>query len=270
MSRIEKVFQNLISEQRTALIPFLMAGDPSLEIFKTLIWKMAEVGADLIEIGIPFSDPIADGPTIQKAGQRALSQGVNLPKVLKILEEFKEMPIPLIIMSYFNPIFCYGLSNFAHDCQRSGISGVIIPDLPPEEAGTWVKEARLAGIDTIFLTSPTSPWLRIKKIAKLSRGFIYHVSVTGVTGTREKLPPNMQANIKKIKEASFKPVAVGFGISTSAQAQEVKAIADGVIVGSALIKIIEETKNKEDLLSRMENFLRPLATLLHSPPGPSP
>ncbi len=267
MSKIEKVFQNLIRKQQTALIPFLMAGDPNLEMFKALIWKITEIGADLIEIGIPYSDPIADGPTIQKAGQRALRQGVNLAQVLKTIEEFKGIPTPLIIMSYFNPIFCFGLRNFAHACQCSGISGVIIPDLPPEEAGPWVKEARLAGIDTIFLTSPTSPWPRIKKIMRLSRGFIYHISVTGVTGTREKLPLNMQTIIRQIKEVSSIPVAVGFGISTLEQAQEVKVIADGVIVGSALIKIIEETKNNEDLLSRMENFLRPLAALLHSSPG---
>lgn len=263
MSKIEKVFQKLMSKNHTALIPFLMGGDPDLETSQALIRKMAEWGADLIEIGVPYSDPIADGPTIQKAAQRALNQGVSLAKILKMVEELENIPVPLIIMSYFNPIFSYGLRNFARDCKRSGISGVIIPDLPPEEAGAWIKEARLAEVDTIFLTSPTSSLPRIKKIGRLSRGFIYHVSLTGVTGARDQLAPNIQPIIAQIRKETQKPVAVGFGISTPQQAKEIKAIADGVIVGSALIKIIEE--NKEGLLRQIENFLRPFLSLLHSP-----
>lgn len=264
MSKIEKVFQKLRDKNQTALIPFLVGGHPNLEISKALIWKMAELGVDLIEIGVPYSDPIADGPTIQKAGQNALNEGMSLTKILKMVAELQDLPVPLIIMSYFNPLFCYGLSNFAHDCQRLKIAGVIIPDLPPEEAGAWVREARLTGIDTIFLTSPTSPMERIKKIVRLSRGFIYHVSLTGVTGAREQLATNIQPIIEKIKKESQKPVAVGFGISTPKQAQEISKIADGVIIGSALVKIIEEEKNKKELLWRIENFLQPFLSILHA------
>lgn len=163
MSKIEKVFQKLRDKKQTALIPFLVGGHPNLETSKALISKMAELGVDLIEIGVPYSDPIADGPTIQKAGQKALSEGVSLTKILKMVADLEDFPVPLIIMSYFNPLFCYGLSNFARECQRIGISGVIIPDLPPEEAGEWIKKARLTGIDTIFLTSPTSPVTPVKE-----------------------------------------------------------------------------------------------------------
>ncbi|MGB9698892.1 MAG: tryptophan synthase subunit alpha [Thermodesulfobacteriota bacterium] len=265
MSKIDKVFRTLAKKRQTALIPFLVGGDPDLETSAALVWKMAEWGADLIEIGVPYSDPIADGPTIQRAAQKALSQGVNLAKILKWAEELQGVPIPLVLMSYFNPIFCYGLRKFAHDCRRLGISGVIIPDLPPEEARAWVREARAAKVDTIFLTSPTSPEERIKKIVRLSRGFIYHVSLTGTTGAREQLAPNIWPVIEKIRKESQKPVAVGFGISTPAHAKEIKAIADGVIMGSALIKIIEEAKNKAELFGRMENFLQPFISILHSP-----
>jgi tryptophan synthase alpha chain len=264
MSKIEKVFRALANKRQTALIPFLVGGDPDLETCAALVGKMAQWGADLIEIGVPYSDPIADGPTIQKAAQRALRRGVNLAKILKWVEELPGIPIPLILMSYFNPIFCYGLRKFAQDCQRIGIAGVIIPDLPPEEAGAWVKEARAAGIDTIFLTSPTTTEERIKKISRLSRGFIYHVSLTGVTGSRAQLAPHIGAVVEKIKKQSQKPVAVGFGISTPQQAHEIRAFADGVIVGSALIKIIEEKKGTENSFQGLANFLQPFSTILHS------
>lgn len=263
MSKIDEVFHTLAIRRQTALIPFLVGGDPDLDTSATLIWKMAEWGADLIEIGVPYSDPIADGPTIQRATQRALRQGINLDKIFKLINMVGEIPIPLIIMSYFNPIFSYGLSSFAHDCAHLGVSGVIIPDLPPEEAKTWVREARSAEVDTIFLTSPTSSPERIKKIVRLSRGFIYHVSLTGVTGAREQLSENLKSAMKKIKKESSKPVAVGFGISNPEQAQEISTMAEGIIIGSALISIIEEEKNKGKLLERMENFLRPFVPILH-------
>lgn len=264
MSRIDKVFHKLATRKQTALIPFLVGGDPDLDLSAALIKKMAELGADLIEIGIPYSDPIADGPTIQRATQRALAQGINLDKIFKLIDMLGEISPPLIIMSYFNPIFSYGLSRFAHDCAHWGVSGVIIPDLPPEEAKTWVREARSAEVDTIFLTSPTSSPERIKKIVRLSRGFIYHVSLTGVTGAREQLAENLKSAMEKIKKESSKPVAVGFGISSPEQAREISTMAEGIIIGSALISIIEEEKNKEKLLERVENFLRPFVSILHS------
>lgn len=264
MSKIDEVFHKLANRNQTALIPFLVGGDPDLDTSAALIWKLAELGADLIEIGVPYSDPIADGPVIQKAAQRALHRGINLAEIFKIISMFGKIPTPIIIMSYFNPIFSYGLRSFAYDCAHLGVAGVIIPDLPPEEAEPWIREARSAAIDTIFLTSPTSSSERIKKIANLSQGFIYHVSLTGVTGPREQLPKNIYPALQIIKKESFKPVAVGFGISSPQQAQEISTMAEGVIIGSALIKIIEKEKNKKTLLSQIESFFQPFVTILHS------
>lgn len=268
MSPIEEVFKKLKSQGHAALIPFLVAGDPDLETTCALLWEMSKAGADLIEIGVPYSDPLADGPIIQNASQRALRQGVNLPKIFKLTEKLKGITTPLVLMSYFNPIFRYGLKAFAKDCRRHGIAGVIIPDLPPEEAEEWIEEARAIEVDTIFLTSPTSSRGRIEKIAKISRGFIYHVSLTGVTGARAKLSFRLSSTLKMIKKISQKPVAVGFGISTPQQARKVAQLADGVIVGSALVKIIGEEKNKKFLFAKIKNFLQALAATLHPPLGP--
>jgi len=261
MSKIDVVFQRLTNKGQAALICFVVAGDPDLETSKALILKMVESGADIIELGLPYSDPLADGPVIQAASQRALQKGITLEDVFHLGEELKGQA-PLIIMSYFNPIFRYGLKLFAKDCRRSGIDGVIIPDLPPEEARPWVEEARKSKLDTIFLAAPTSPPDRIKLIDRMSRGFIYFVSVTGVTGVREKLPQGLAAAVQQIKNQSPKPVAVGFGISTPEQAKEISRFADGVIVGSALAKIIEEVEG-EELIQRVGVFISSMVTAVH-------
>ncbi len=223
---------------------------------------MAESGADIIELGIPFSDPLADGPIIQAASQRALRNGVNLKGIFSLMERLKGIDIPLVLMGYFNPIFQYGLKDFARDCHRNGIDGVIIPDLPPEEAGLWIGEARRMNLDTIFLIAPTSPPERIRLVARCSRGFIYYVSVTGVTGAREKLPEELELAVKRIKGHSRKPVVVGFGISSPEQAKWVSRFADGVIVGSAIVKIIEENLNHPDLIARAGDFVSSFAKAL--------
>ncbi len=240
MSRIDQTFQRLRKKGRAALIPFLVAGDPDLQTTEALVRRMAESGADIIELGVPFSDPLADGPTIQAASHRALQNGVNLASIFRSTEKLQEIPTPLVLMTYFNPIFQYGLQAFATDCRRSGIDGVIVPDLPPEEARPWVEEARKMGVDTIFLAAPTSPAERIRWVKEVSRGFIYYVSLTGVTGARKELPPELEPAVRRIKGQSEKPVAVGFGISTADQAREISRFADGIIVGSAIVKIVEE------------------------------
>jgi tryptophan synthase alpha chain len=262
MNRIEQTFKRLKRSGRAALIPFIVAGDPDLETTEALVIKMAESGADIIELGVPYSDPLADGPTIQAASQRALQKGVNLEGIFGLAKKLKEITPPLVLLTYFNPIFRYGLKAFAENCQGSGIGGVIIPDLPPEEARPWIEEARKLGVDTIFLAAPTSPPERIRLVSKLSRGFIYYVSITGVTGVRGKLPEELKSAVRRIKEGSKKPVAVGFGISTPDQAKEVSRFADGVIVGSAVVKIVEEEGKNDKLAERVGVFISSLAAAI--------
>ena len=264
MSRIDHIFNVLKNKGQSALIPFIMAGDPDIETTEALVLKMAEAGADIIEIGVPFSDPLADGQTIQSASQRALQNGTNLKKILHLTERLKGIATPLVLMTYFNPIFKYGLKEFAKDCQKSGVDGVIIPDLPPEEAGLWIREARREALDTIFLIAPTSPPSRIRLVSRCSRGFIYYVSVTGVTGARDKLPEELELAVKAVKEQSKKRVAVGFGVSTPEQAKRISFFADGVIIGSAIVKMIEENLKSPELTDKVRNFVSSFAETLKS------
>jgi tryptophan synthase alpha chain len=262
MSKIDQTFQRLKNEGRAALIPFIVAGDPDLETTEALILKMAESGAEIIELGVPFSDPLADGPIIQASSQRALKNGVNLREIFRLAERLKGITTPLVLMTYFNPVLRYSLKDFAEGCKESRIDGVIIPDLPPEEAGVWVSEARRMNVDTIFFVAPTSPSERIRQISRCSRGFIYYVSVTGVTGAREKLPQDLELAVKRIKEQGKKPVVVGFGISTPEQAKAISRFADGLIVGSAIVKIIEENLDSQNLTKRVGDFISSLAEAL--------
>ena len=245
-------------------MPFIVAGDPDLGTTEALALRMAECGADIIELGVPFSDPLADGPTIQAGSQRALKNGVNLKEIFRMAERLKGISTPLVLMTYFNPVFQHGLKSFAEDCLRHGIDGVIIPDLPPEEAGPWIKEAKSFKLDTIFLLAPTSSSERIKLASRSSRGFLYYVSVTGVTGTRGKLPDELETAIGEIRKFSQKPVSVGFGISTPDQVKEASCIADGVIVGSAIVKMIEENLKEPDLITKVGGFVASLAEALRT------
>jgi tryptophan synthase alpha chain len=259
MSRIDQAFKKCKGKGQSVLIPFVVAGDPDLATTETLVRQMGQAGADIIELGVPYSDPLADGPIIQAASLRALQRGVNLQSVLNLAKELKGESVPLVIMTYYNPVYRYGLQAFAQDCRECAIAGVILPDLPPEEAGPWIQEARKVEVDTIFLTAPTSSTERIHQVSRVSRGYIYHVSVTGVTGVRGDLSADLEAAVRRIKEISGKPVAVGFGISTPEQAKEVGRFADGIIVGSAIVKIMEEAMGKKDMIQRVENFIASLA-----------
>ena len=262
MSSIAEIFKELKKQGRAALIPFIMAGDPDLEATEELVRRLAVAGADLIELGVPFSDPLADGPIIQAASQRALRQGVNLKKVVGLVRKLKGVGPPLVLLTYCNPVWQYGWESFAGDCRECGVSGVVIPDLPVEEAGPWIREARKAGVDTVFLAAPTSTPERIRKIDRRSRGFIYCVSLTGVTGVREELPEDLGRLIQFIRAESSKPLAVGFGISTPAQARQVGRLADGVIVGSAIVKIVGETGDREEMMGRVKGFVSALGAAL--------
>jgi tryptophan synthase alpha chain len=260
MSRIKNTFNRLKKKNETALIPYVMAGDPDLATTKTLILEMEKAGCDIIELGAPFSDPLADGPTIQKAAIRSLRNRTSVAAVLGLVADVRTTSkIPLILMTYYNLIFHYGEERFVKDAVAAGLDGVILPDLPPEEAGTLVPLAKQAGLDTIFLLAPTSTEERIKLVCRVSQGFVYYVSLTGVTGARAGVQSSVAESLQKIKQATDKPVAVGFGISTPAQAAQVAHWgANGVIVGSALVKVIEENTGSLELIAKAAAFVKAL------------
>jgi tryptophan synthase alpha chain len=260
MSRIKNTFNRLKKKNETALIPYIMAGDPDLTATKTLILEMDKAGCDIIELGSPFSDPLADGPTIQKAAIRSLGNHTSIAQVLDLVSMVRrESKIPLILMTYYNLIFKYGEERFVNDAAAAGLDGIILPDLPPDEAGTLMPLAKKAGLDIIFLLAPTSTDERIKLVCKLSQGFVYYVSLTGVTGARSGVEASVRDSLAKIKQVTDKPVAVGFGISTPDQAAQIANWgADGVIVGSALVKVIEENSGSPDMLSKATAFVKAL------------
>jgi len=244
MNRIEATFGKLRRQRKKAFIPYIMAGDPSLEQTTDTVLLLERCGADFVELGVPFTDPLADGPTIQRAAERALQAGVTLRKVIGLVRELrKNTKIPLILMSYYNPIFKYGDEMFVKDAVEAGVDGVIVPDLPVDEAGDLIKLSKKAGLATIFLLAPTSTEDRIRKVAKASQGFIYYVSMTGTTGSRFLFDDSLKDSLREISRDSKKPVAVGFGISTPEEAASVAQFADGIIVGSALVKRAHESPN---------------------------
>jgi tryptophan synthase alpha chain len=249
MSRIESVFKNVASKGEKALIAYVMAGDPTLMQTGQIILEMEKAGADLVEIGIPFSDPVADGPTIQKAAERALRQGVTLRSVLDlVLTLRRETKIPLILMTYCNPIFAFGIESFFKEAKGVGIDGLIVPDLPPEEAQAFIAHGRRHLIDLVFLVAPTTPPDRIQKIVKVGTGFIYYVPLTGVTGSKLTDKEAVRERIRQVKSMTDRPIAAGFGISTPEEAKEIAQVADGIIVGSALVRIIETAQNNPNYI----------------------
>lgn len=244
MNRIERTFSQLRREGKKALIAYLTVGFPSVKILPELVEALAEAGADLIELGVPFSDPLADGPTIQAASQWALSHGMTPEKVFRAVEELRRrnVELPLALMTYVNPVFRFGFDRFCLRCAASGVDGLIVPDLPPEEAQELIQSARPLGVDTIFLAAPTSPVERLKTVVRSSTGFIYYVSLTGVTGTRGHLPREISNQVGRLKKMTDLPVCVGFGISRVSQVREVVRVADGAIIGSALLEEIGQTR----------------------------
>jgi len=240
VTRIGNKFAQLKREKRKALITFVTAGDGSLAMTERIVPEMAAAGADIIELGVPFSDPMADGPTIQLASERALASGTTLVKILASVKNIREKcDVPILLMGYFNPVYIYGAEKFCKDAVAAGVDGVLIVDLPPEESEEFSRFASAAGLDFIPLLTPTSDPSRIKKIRKIGSGFIYYVSVAGVTGARASVANDIGSMVEMIRERASLPVAVGFGISTPQQAADVASLADGVVVGSALVKLFE-------------------------------
>lgn len=253
MNRIDKTFKKLKETGRKAFIPYIMAGDPDLQKTMERVLLLEDCGADIVELGVPFSDPVADGPTIQRAAERALEAGTSLRKMLVFMRDFrKRSQIPVIFMTYYNPIFKYGEETFVADASDAGVDGLIIPDLPPEEAASLIRYCRSRELDTIFLVAPTSTEERMKKILAASRGFIYYVSMTGITGTKLSLEEHFRNHVGKLREMTGKPVAIGFGISTPEDAVNMAAVADGVIVGSAIVKkFYEDPDNARDFIQKL-------------------
>jgi tryptophan synthase alpha chain len=257
MTRIEKRFALLKAEGRKAFIPYITAGDPSLDVTRDLILALDRVGCDVIELGVPFSDPIADGPVIQRATERALRNRVSLRDVLQVASEVrKKSEIPLLLFSYTNPLLRYGLERLAKDAVASGLDGVLATDLTVEESDEFTRVMRAAELDTVFLAAPTSSPDRIEKIAAASTGFLYAVSRTGVTGEREELSGELRGFIQMLRSATQSPIAVGFGISQPEHVKSVWSEADGAVVGSAIVREIEQNIGRPDLVDRIAAFTK--------------
>jgi tryptophan synthase alpha chain len=257
MGRISEKFDYMRSKKEKALIVYLTAGDPSLEITKNLIFALENAGADILEIGVPFSDPTADGPVIQAAARRALKSGTTLEAVLKLVEEVRQVSqIPIVLFGYFNPIFAYGVKKFAHTAKMAGVDGVLVVDLPPEEAQELREYTDAVGVDFISLIAPTTGKERTRRIAADATGFIYYISITGITGTAAPKIADIKTAVEKIRKITKLPVAIGFGISQPQQAREIGQFADGIVVGSAVVRLIDENRNKSDLLKIVADYVR--------------
>jgi tryptophan synthase alpha chain len=240
---------------QSTLVPFIMAGDPNLELTQRLVLELEARGADLIELGVPFSDPMADGPANQRACVRGLAAGATLPRILGMITELrKHTQIPIILFGYFNPIFRYGCERLCVDARRAGVDGLLAVDLPPEEAAELATPARAEGLDLIYLLAPTTPPRRSKVIAAAATGFLYYVSVTGVTGVRSTLASDLEQNVIALKRITTLPIGVGFGISTAAQAGSVARFADAVVVGSAFSQLIEANATSGELVTAVGEF----------------
>jgi tryptophan synthase alpha chain len=254
--RIEQKFRELRARNEAALIPYVVAGDPNLDRTRELVREFAARGADLIELGVPFSDPMADGPANQRAAQRGLKSSASLAAILAMVSELrKETEIPIILFGYFNPIFHYGCERLCADAARAGIDALLVVDLPPDEAGELQKPARANGLDIIFLLAPTTPIDRARKVVRSASGFIYYVSVTGVTGARTVLPSDLEEHVNNLRGVTDLPIGVGFGISTPTQAAEVAGFADAVVVGSAISLLIEANAASSDLVMKVAELV---------------
>ena len=259
MNRIDKRFIQLKKQNKKAFIAFITAGFPDLSTTASLVLELEKNGVDIIELGVPFSDPLADGPIIQEASGYSLSQGTNLVKILELVKQSRQhTSLPICLMTYYNPVFCFGEKNFVDKAVASGVDGVIIPDLPYEEAKAFSAYANQKGLINICFISPTSSVARIKAILKNARGFVYYVSLTGVTGSRKSLGADLKTKLLAIRKLTTKPVCVGFGISCVGQVREVRKISDGVIVGSAIVAKIKENIGQRNLVKRLGSFVKRL------------
>lgn len=246
MSRLTTQFSKLKTLKAKALVTFITAGDPDLLATEEMIYLLKEAGADVIELGVPFSDPMADGPTIQLSSERALASGTRLSAILEVIKRVRQKSqIPIVLMGYLNPIHAYGYEKFCLDAAEAGVDGVLLVDMPPEESAELTLYAKKHGVDVIFLLTPTSDASRIETVNKLGSGFVYYVTVTGVTGARSIVSDSLAEELGRVKDVIKLPIMAGFGISTPEQAAEVSKLADGVVVGSAIVKLFEQYRGEE-------------------------
>jgi tryptophan synthase alpha chain len=266
MSQIRDTFVKLRHAGRGGFIPFITAGDPDLATTELLLVELAAAGADIIEFGVPFSDPVADGEVIQRASERALRKGVTLSDALSCISNVKEhIDEPIVLFSYLNPLLKFGKDRLAETAKGAGVDAVLITDLIPEEADPWITAFRDHGIDLIFLVAPTTSDKRLTRIAEQASGFIYAVSRAGVTGARNEMPRDAESLVKRVRAASDLPIAVGFGISTAEQVQQVWRFADAAVIGSAIVSQVEELADSPDLVLRVGKFARSLVAPIPAP-----
>ena len=264
-SRLDRTFAKLRQRGEKALIAYVMAGDPSLQETEQLVVAVEQAGADIIELGVPFSDPIADGPVIQQAAERALRSGTSLRTILPMVTRLRaRTQIPLVLMAYYNNIHSFGVERFCHEAAQAGVDGLIMPDMPPDEAGPLKGPAAAAGLPLIFLLAPTSTAERRTFVARQSQGFVYYVSLTGITGAKLPNLADVGKNVEKIRKVTRVPVAVGFGVATPEDAAKVAAIADGVIVGSAIVKLIAAHQQKPEMVKHVAEFVRSLKNAMRA------
>jgi tryptophan synthase alpha chain len=262
MSRLSARFNLLQAQHNKALVTFITAGDPDLSVTEQMIHLLEDAGADVIELGVPFSDPMADGPTIQLSSERALKVGTTLHGILATVKKVRtRSQIPIILMGYLNPVHAYGYDNFCKDAVEAGVDGILLVDMPPEESRELTVPARRYGLDIIFLLTPTSDAARITAVERLGSGFVYYVTVTGVTGARASVSNTLVQELSRVKQTITLPVMAGFGISTPAQANEVGQLADGVVVGSAIVKLFEQFSGDE-LKQRLHQYVKELKQAL--------
>jgi tryptophan synthase alpha chain len=265
LSRIPQVFSQLKQQGRKAFVPFITAGDPDLATTGKLLLELASAGAGVIELGVPFSDPMADGPVIQRASERALENEFGLEEIFQLVEESRrEIETPIILFSYFNPLLQFGFKKLCQEAKRVGIDGVLVTDLTPEEATEFSAELRAHDLDMIFLIAPTSTDVRLRLVANRASGFIYAVSRAGVTGTRDSVSREAEKLVNRMRAFSDLPIVVGFGISSPSQVAEVEKYADGVVVGSAIVAEIERSKGREDIVAHIGEFIRSLIPVLNT------
>lgn len=258
-TRIGRKFEELEARGERALVAYLTAGDPTPSRTVGLVLALERAGADIIELGVPFSDPIADGPVIQRAAERALKAGTTVAGILEIARRIRQQSqIPLLLFTYLNPVLRYGFERLATEAKDAGIDGCLLTDLSVEEAGAYVRQMREAGLDTVFLAAPTSTPARLELVAKYSTGFIYLVSRTGVTGEQDAVATGVGAMVDALREKTESPIAVGFGISRREHVEALRESADGIVVGSAIVRLIEAHGESKDLEQRLEDFVREL------------
>jgi len=257
MNRIDAVFRSLRAAHRAALIPFLTAGDPDVDTTRELMRVAVDSGADLLELGVPFSDPTADGPVLQHSAEIALRSGASLQRALELVADFRRSSqVPVILYGYYNPIFRYGPERFAAAARQAGVDGILVVDLPPEDAEELLRWTRPAGIHFIFLLTPTSGPERIRKVLRHAGGFVYYVSVTGVTGVRPMVAAQVEPAVQRLRQATKVPIGVGFGISTPDQAVAVARFADAVVVGSAIMRVVDAHRGSPAVVTEVGAFIR--------------